>query len=143
MQSTASTVSALRTLITEVITEAARVAPPPELTALVGKLPMKIERTERGSWIASAKFSEKKRAEQGKMGRAWERITASLSKKPWTRVAAERDGWNGQTDTGGNFAGGRLEFRNSASGLHVSLRDSVSFKTGSKEWTIAAWQPAK
>lgn len=64
------TITTLRALITEVITEAARVAPPAELTALIGKLPMKVERTERGSWIASAKFSEKKarRARQNEQG---------------------------------------------------------------------------
>lgn len=126
----------------EMMTEATRrEQPPAELMALVGKLPMKITRNPHGTWFATAKFSEKKRAEQGKMSRAWDRIVATLSKKPWIRAGAERGGWNGQTDTGGNFSSGRLEFKNRATNLHISLSDHVSFKTGSKEWTISAWMP--
>lgn len=54
------TVRQLRQLVTEAVRGE---QPPKELMALVGRMPMNVER--RGDvWIATARFSEKKRAEQ-------------------------------------------------------------------------------
>lgn len=135
MQHNISGARALRILIAE----AARgPAPPRELMALVGRMPMKVERRDNGGWVASARFSEKKRAEQSRMDRGWERVMATVSKKPWIRAGGEHSGWNGQTDTGGNYSSSSMKFTNKATGMSVSLSRSTSFSTGTKDWSIYA-----
>lgn len=129
-------------LLLALIREAARASSslPPELLQLIGSAPLKVTKDkDRDRWIAEARFSEKKRAEQSKMTRAWERITATVKKKPWKRVEASSSGWNGQTDTGGNFSRDEITFKHK-DGLSVKLSHHVSFSTGMKSWTIVAWR---
>lgn len=132
------TVRQLRQLVTEAVRGK---QPPKELMALVGRMPMKVERKPSGAWSAYARFSEKKRAEQSRMDRGWERVMATVSKRPWVRGEKDYSGWNGQTDTGGNYSSSRMEFTYKPTGLTVSLSRSNSFRTGTKEWSIYAAMP--
>jgi hypothetical protein len=125
--------------LTRMIVEAARREQPPrELMALVGRMPMKVEQRDSDTWIATARFSEKKRAEQARMDRGWERVMAMVSKRPWVRGDSDYSGWNGQTDTGGNYSSSTMKFTHKPTGLTVSLSRSNSFRTGTKEWSIYA-----
>lgn len=111
---------------------------PKELANLVKTLPGMKFTTSPTGWTGSVKISEKRRKEQTSFYDAWDRTRASLNKKPWKRATESRSGWNGQTDTSGNYS------ENSAiyvhpSGLNVMMKYNVSFTTGTKVWSVYAW----
>ena len=109
---------------------------PPELAALTSRLELKFEQSD-GVFRASKKISEKNSKEQRAFESKWQKMLATLSKRPWKKVNGEFAGWNGQTDTGGDFSSASRKFVHQT-GLTVSVSDHTSFKTGTKSWSITA-----
>jgi len=110
---------------------------PQALAAVVRNLPgLKLAKTPNG-WRGSVKISEKRWKEREKFETAWDRVKAALNKKPWSSAGGGRQGWDAQTDTGGNYAAQDNTFVH-PSGLSVTLNYSNSFTTGTKVWSVVA-----
>jgi hypothetical protein len=111
---------------------------PAALSDLTTNLELKFVVTDRGSFQATKTISEKKQKEQRAFETKWNKLLQKLSKKPWKKVNTAHDGWNGQTDTSGNYSRDTFKFKHD-SGLIISLSSHTSFKTGTKTWAIIAY----
>lgn len=87
-------------------------------------------------FAASLRISEKRRLEQASTDRAFHRLVARLSKRPWVAAISNHEGWCAQTDTGGPFSRDQHVFAHLRSCIRVTLGRSRSFRTGTTEWTV-------
>jgi ribosomal protein L37AE/L43A len=112
---------------------------PAELSALIRGLPeFKLQKTASG-WVGTIKITEKRSKEQTAFSKAWDKLQKQITSKPWSLVQRDREGWDSNYDTGGNFSRDKQKFIH-PSGIMVQLSDAVSFNTGTKTWTLIANQ---
>lgn len=115
---------------------------PPELAAIVSRLPgFRIHPTADGGWSGRIQINRDRRGPQHEsFVRAWRKVKETLTKTPWTVEKTKHDGWNGQTETGGNYSRKTQVFNHPDSDLHVEMTDSTSFGTGTTHWVVTAWK---
>lgn len=113
---------------------------PTEVVALAKKLSLiRLKRTECG-WTGEVSVGERRCKEQASMKRGFNAALKALSKKPWKRTSVKREGWDGQTDTGGNSTSHATLYVH-GSGVHVRLYEGTSFRTGTYTWALAVYVP--
>lgn len=115
---------------------------PPEVAPIMRLLSLMKIRKFTDGWVGTARFSEKKHGQQAKMHANWIKVQDILKAKPWKVVKGTSSGWDGQTETGGNYVANETLYK-STGGTTVKISYSSSFKTGTKEWRIVIVAPEK
>lgn len=93
-------------------------------------------------WGATIVVSEKRQTEVAKLKKRFEKARLILKKKPWKDAKDSRSGWDGATDTGGNFSGHDIKAVHGESGVVVECNKHYSFKTGTTTVRVVILLPS-